>query len=146
MGAAQRTGLPIQSIHLILSGLKVSTMKLSIIFGSALLVVAVASMDPARKSDDVAVAERMLPLAYYAGTAVAPEIYTSLVAAYGAWMVIQYNIRQKTASSAGSYEGSVCGGRGRCKRGCHQGEYRATWAEQVCVTVPPLKCCMPSFG
>ena len=73
-------------------------MKLSIIFGSALLVVAVASMDPARKSD--AVEERMLPLAYYAGTAVAPEIYASLVAAYGAWMVYQYNIRQKTASSA----------------------------------------------
>merc|ERR1712241_514564 len=114
-------------------------MKLSIIFGSALLVVAVARM-----SDSVE--ERMLPFAYYAGTAVAPEIYTSLVAAYGAWMVFQYNIRQKTASSPGSYEDSVCGGRGRCKRGCHQGEYRATWAEPVCVTVPPLKCCMPSFG
>ena len=95
LSAAQRTGLP---LHLISSGLKVSTMKLSIIFGSALLVVAVASMDPVRKSD--AVAERMLPLAYYAGTAVAPEIYASLVAAYGAWMVFQYNIRQKTASSA----------------------------------------------
>ena len=97
LSAAQRTGLP---LHLILSGLKVSTMKLSIIFGSALLVVAVASMDPASRKSD-AVEERMLPLAYYAGTAVAPEIYTSLVAAYGAWMVYQYNIRQKTASSAG---------------------------------------------
>ena len=96
LSAAQRTGLP---LHLILSGLKVSTMKLSIIFGSALLVVAVASMDPASRESD-AVEERMLPLAYYAGTAVAPEIYTSLVAAYGAWMVFQYNIRQKTASSA----------------------------------------------
>ena len=98
LSAAQRTGLP---LHLILSGLKVSTMKLSIIFGSsALLVVAVASMDPASRESD-AVEERVLPLAYYAGTAVAPEIYASLVAAYGAWMVFQYNIRQKTASSAG---------------------------------------------
>ena len=75
-------------------------MKLSIIFGSALLVVAVASMDAASR-ESYAVEERMLPLAYYAGTAVAPEIYASLVAAYGAWMVYQYNIRQKTASSAG---------------------------------------------
>ena len=88
LSAAQRTGLP---LHLILSGLKVSTMKLSIIFGSALLVVAVASMDPASRESD-AVEERMLPLAYYAGTAVAPEIYASLVAAYGAWMVYQYCI------------------------------------------------------
>ena len=88
---------------LTLSGaLKVSIMKVSILFGSVLLVAAMAKIDVASDKSEAEEERFVFPLAYYAGSVVASEVFTALVAAYGAYAVYQAGVKMSSSSSSTS--------------------------------------------
>ena len=78
-------------------------MKVSFLFGSVLLVAAMAKIDVASSDRrDVGEERFVFPLAYYAGSVVASEVFTTLVAAYGAYAVYQAGVKMSSSSSSTS--------------------------------------------
>ena len=67
-----------------------------------LCVVMIASCEEAKTRK-----KRVLPLAYYAGTQVATNLFWALVAAYGAWAVRNAGITSSSSSSTNDWETSM---------------------------------------
>ena len=69
---------------------------------ATLCVVMIANSEEAKTRK-----KRVLPIAYYAGTQVAPYIFAALVAAYGAWRVSNAGITSSSSSSTNDWETSM---------------------------------------
>ncbi|XP_052086086.1 big defensin-like [Mytilus californianus] len=68
----------------------------------------------------------VLPIAAYAGTTVALPVFLALVAAYGVWAVVRYNIRSRNESH------SCANNRGWCRPYCFRKEYIDWYHSDIC--------------
>ncbi|XP_060587316.1 big defensin-like [Ruditapes philippinarum] len=82
------------------------------------------SVKLARQSRQAQIA---LPIAAYAGMAVAPYVFVALVAAYGIHVVRQYNIRKKSGWSI-----PCANNRGWCRPTCRFYEYIDRYHSDIC--------------
>nr|AEK78068.1 big defensin [Ruditapes philippinarum] len=71
--------------------------------------------------------QAVLPIAAYAGMAVAPYLFAALVATYGIYLVRQYNIRKKSGHNI-----PCANNRGWCRPTCFSHEYIDGYHSAIC--------------